>query len=346
MARKTIDQLYALTVPEIQEIFLQVMQDVVDRAILNEMVAAIEANDPEALFRASGFTPAVLGPILDRIEETYKSSADDTVDGWPRRIFTSAGIAPPIFNMRNTRVEQDLRDFSSEFISRITSDVRENVRLKLQDGMIRGDNPRSTALDIVGRINPVSGKREGGVIGLAENQAKWSLSARRYLEQGDPRYFTLGLRDKRFDKTVQKAFESGKPLNQETISKLVTAYNNKALKYRAENIARTETMQAINRGERASIQQAIDEGHLVPAQVTKWWDDAGDGRVRHSHRQLATRYSKDKAIPFDQPFVTVTGDRLMQPGDTSMGADVAEIASCRCIARYEVNWRYGLEEDG
>lgn len=346
MARQTLEQLYALTVPEIQEIFLNVMSDVVDRAILVEMVAAIEANDPEALFRASGFTPAVLAPIIDRIEQVYKEAADNEVEGWPRRIVTTAGIVQPIFDMRNPRAEQELREFSSQFITRATEEAKQNVRRALEEGLVRGDNPRQTALDIVGRVNPSTGKREGGIIGLADNQVQWSISARRYLEQGNDRYFSLALRDKRFDSTVRKAFESGKPLNKETISKLVTAYNNKALRYRAENVARTETMQALNRGERASIQQAIDEGTLVRQQVTKWWDDAGDGRVRHSHRQLALQYSKDKAIPFDEPFVTVTGDRLMQPGDTSLGADVAEVASCRCVARYKVDWRYGLDEDG
>ena len=62
MAR-TIDQLILLSVPEIQQIFLAIMQSMVNEAMLEEMIKAIEANDVEALYKASGFSPAVLGLI-------------------------------------------------------------------------------------------------------------------------------------------------------------------------------------------------------------------------------------------------------------------------------------------
>jgi len=343
MTRRTIDQLYALTIPEVQEIFLQMMQDIVDRAMIEEMVSAIEANDVDALFAASGFTPAVLGPILDRIEQTYKDAADDTVDEWPTRIRTPYGVVRPIiFNMRNQAVEKDLRDFSSKFVTNISEEARGNVRIALEQGMIRGDNPRQTALDIVGRINPVTKKREGGVIGLSQNQMQWSLSARRYLETGDKKYFNLDLRDKRFDSTVRKAIESGKPLSQETIGKLVLSYNNRALKYRADAVSRTETMQAINRGKIAAMQQGVDEGVFVPQQVKKWWDDTGDSKTRPSHRALGIKYSREKAIDLNDPFVSpITGAKMMQPGDTSLGAGAKDVVHCRCMLSFEVDWRYG-----
>jgi hypothetical protein len=344
MTPNTINQLIALTIPEIQKIFLQVMQDMVDRAMLDEMIIAIENNDIDALFRASGFTPAVLLPIIERIEQTYRDAAEITVDGWPRRVRTPFGIVQPIFNMRNPIVERDLRTFSSQYITRITNEARENVRQVLEDGMIRGDNPRRTALDIVGRINPTTKKREGGVIGLAPNQMKWVLNSRRYLEQLDNKYFTLSLRDKRFDSVVRKAILNGTPIPQSTISRLVTSYKNRALKYRGEMISRTETIQSINRGENAIHLQMIDEGTLVRQQITKWWDDVGDGVTRTTHRLLGNKYKKDKAIGFDEAFVSPSGARLMYPGDQSLGAPAEEIIACRCRPKYTINWRYNLEE--
>ena len=56
----SIDKLYNLKVPEIQELFLEAMRNVVDRATLSEMIKAIESNNVDALFRASGFTPDIL----------------------------------------------------------------------------------------------------------------------------------------------------------------------------------------------------------------------------------------------------------------------------------------------
>lgn len=345
MARSTLEQLYALTVPEIRDIFLETMQGIVDQAVISEMVKAIEENDAEALFRASGFTPATLGPILDRIEEAYNAGADYEVSGWPKRLRTPTGLVIFQFNVRNPRVEEDLKKFSSAWVTRITEEMRENVRYSLEQRMIKGDNPRTTALDIVGRINPSTRKREGGIIGLAENQLKWVTNTERYLKQLDNKYFTLTLRDKRFDSTVREAIKSNRPLSASTIEKLTISYKSRALKYRGDVIARTETLSALSRGRNASYLQAIDEGTLTKTQISKEWDDTGDSRERHTHVALGRKYDKGKGIDFDEPFVSPSGARLMFPGDTSLGADAKETVQCRCMAKYRVNFFEGVNDD-
>ncbi len=338
MTRKLIDNLYALSVPEIQKIFLQVMQGIVDSAMINEMVKAIENKDEEALIKASGFNVASLGKILDAIEEVYQNTAQATVSEWPTRIKTPTGVSLFSFNMRNPRVEQELKNYSGQFITRISDDVRYNIQAVLEQGMIRGDNPRTTALDIVGRIDPVTKKRVGGVIGLDQRQVRWVSSARSYLENLDQRYFTLGLRDKRFDKTVEKAIENGSKLDPVIIEKLLTSYKNKALSYRAEAISRTETIQAINRAEMASVLQGIEEGVIQSKAVRKEWDDVGDSRERTTHRILGNRYGRSKGIRIDEAFVSPSGSRMMFPGDTSLGASAAEIVHCRCRLKISVDW--------
>ena len=343
MARTTIDQLYSLTVPEIQKIFLQTMQGIVDEAILDQMIKAIENNDPEALFRASGFTPAALGPILDRIEEAYNDGAISESSTWPKRIITPLGDVRFRFDIRNVAVEQDLRNYSSSLVSELVEEARSNVRMVLQRGMIAGDNPRQTALNIIGKINPVTGSREGGVLGLTTAQEGWVANTRRYLEQLDSKYLSLKLRDKRFDATVKKAISEKTPLSNVQIDKLLTSYKSRALKFRGETIARTETLQALNKGAAASYIQAFAEGTLAQEQVTKDWDDVGDKKTRHTHKSMGAKYPKGKGIDFNEPFVSSSGARLMYPGDISLGAGADEIANCRCKARYTVNWRYGLE---
>jgi len=318
-----------LSIPEVQKAFLEAMQGVVDSATLADIVKAIEANDEQALINAVNFNPAVLNKVLDAIENAYEQAAVSTVSNWPINF---------IFNVRNARVEEDLRNFSSQFIVRITEEVRENIRRSLEQGLIRGDNPRATALNIVGRFNPVTKKREGGVLGIDVRQRQWAESARQYLETRNPRYLSMGLRDKRFDAIVEKAIESGKPIPAETIDKLVTSYKNKALKYRAESIARTETIQAINRGEQAAHVQGIEEGVLRSNAVTKEWDDSGDGRVRTTHNVLGEKYGRGKGIDFEDAFISPSGARLMVPGDSSLGAPVDEIAQCRCRVVYKVDW--------
>jgi hypothetical protein len=339
----SLEQLLALKIPEVQRIFLNVMQDIVDRALLDEMIAAIEANDAERLFRATGFTQAALAPIIDAIEQVYRDSAETTVAGWPKRIRTPTGLTIFRFDMRNPRAEQDLRTVSSRLVAQLTEEARQNVRNALQQGMIDGRNPRSTALDIIGRIDPATRNRVGGLIGLTQNQEGWVRNADRYLRQLDPKYLNLKLRDKRFDSIVKKAIESGKPLSETDVSRLVTAFKGRALKYRGEAVARTETIQTLNRGEYMATRQAIDEGLIKDSAVTKEWDDTGDGKVRPTHRVMASKYGKGKGVALDEPFESPSGARLMYPGDPGLGASAAEIVHCRCRMHVRVDWLAGVD---
>lgn len=342
MARRTIESLIALTVPEVQSVFLETMQDIVDRAILNEMVAAIENRDADALFRATGFTPAALGPILDRIEQSYKDAAEITADGFPSRIRTPTGTVIFRFNMRNPAVEADLRNNSSRLITALTEEARQNVRQTLEIGMIAGRNPRSVALDIVGRVDPKTKSRIGGVVGLTTRQAQWANVARTRLLTGDERYFTLGLRDKRFDKRIKDAMDQGKAVPAEVVERAITSYKNKALQYRGEVIGRTETLQSIARGEWQSYNQTIEEGLLQPQDITKVWDAVGDRRTRTTHTMIEQQ-SRENPVEFDEPFVSPSGARLMHPGDRSLGAPAEETIQCRCRVRYDVDWTAGVE---
>lgn len=338
----SLDQMEALKIPEIRRIFFEVMQDIVDRAMLDEMIAAIEAGDPERLFRATGFTPAALGPIIDAVEQIYQDAAMTTVSDWPARINTPTGPVIFRFDMRRPTVEQELQTISSKLIVELTEHARQNVRNALFDGQVRGDNPRTTALNIVGRIDPVTKQRTGGVIGLTENQGNWVRSATRYLEQLDPKYLQLELRDRRFDTIVQKAIDTKTPLSTEDVSRLTTSYKNKVLKYRGDMVARTETAQTMNRGEFAATAQLLEDGLISRDAATKEWDDIKDGRERHTHRVMGNKYGKGNGIPVDQPFESPSGAKLMYPGDTSLGAGAAEVAGCRCRGRMRIDWLAGV----
>lgn len=334
-----MDNLEKLSVPEIQKLFIAAMQKSVDKAILNEMIKAIENNDLERLYQVSGFSPAVLDEMLDKIESVYKQSAEANASTWPQKILTDIGVQIPTFSFRNRFVEEDLKAMSSTLVTEIDDEVREVLRNQLSGGMARGDNPKSTALNIVGRVNPQTRKREGGILGLSSGQQKWSDNARKYLETLDEKYLTLQSRDKRFDSIVKAAIKNKKPLTKENIDKLMISYNNKALKYRADMIARTETLSAINRGKAASIEALITDDKIKPEQVMKWWDDAGeDGRTRASHLYLGRKYDRKHMIPFNEPFVTFEGYQLMYPGDSSLGAPASEIIECRCRVVYYVDF--------
>lgn len=336
MAR-TINALINLMNPEIRDIFLEVIQNIVDEALYNDIVEAIANNDPEAAFRAAGFTAAALSPLIDSIDRTFRDAGNITVQGFPNPINTPAGRVVFRFDMRNPRAEDYLRNHSSELVTRLTTEARENIRITMERGLIAGNNPKATALDIVGRIDPVTKQRTGGVLGLSNAQEKWITSVRNNLNDLNNDYFNKTLRDRRFDSLVKKAIETGQPLTKDTIDKLVNAYKNKALKYRADAISRTEVIHAVNRAEWQAHMQAIDEGALKASQVRKYWDSVGDNHVRHTHAAMDKKYHKD-GVGIDEPFVSPSGASLMFPGDTSLGAGADEVVMCRCRYKMVVDW--------
>lgn len=332
--RQQLDAFAELLAPVLRDAFLAALQDIVDTVILRRVIEAVEYGDLEAAFRAMGFSDAAMRPLTAAIETGFEQGGILTGATFPRYLQTSNGKAVFRFDVRNSRAEAWLRDHSSELVTRIGDDVRGVIRNTLTRGMEEGRNPRNVALDIIGRVDPASGKRVGGVVGLTPNQELWASSARQRLIALDEKYFTMELRDKRFDRTVAKAIRDGKPLPIATVDKLIDRYRSNALRYRGEMIGRTEAMQSLNRSEWEATMQAVDLGATKKSAVQREWDSAGDRRVRWSHVKL-----NGLRVGVDEPFVSpVTGAKMMFPGDTSLGAPAREVVACRCRVRTVIDW--------
>lgn len=70
------------------------------------------------------------------------------------------------------------------------------------------------------------------------------------------------------------------------------------------------------------------------SRIYKTWRNPMDGKERPWHHDAHVEYS-DEGIPVDQPFV-VGGEQLMQPGDSSRGASLANLIGCRCYSAYHI----------
>lgn len=332
-SRQTLDYLIALYTPEIRDVFIATIQDIVDEAIISEMIAAIERGDPEAAFRAIGFSQAALNPLIQVIERAFERGGVYTGSQFPHYLRTPSGLAVFRFDVRNSRAEGWLRDHSAQLVTRLSNEALTATRTTLETGMRDGRNPRNVALDLVGRIDPTTQRRTGGIIGLTPGQVNWVNNTRRDLVNLSDNYFTRELRDKRFDATVRRAIATGQPLSAATIDKLITAYKNNTLRYRGETIGRTEAMQALNRSQHEAYLQAVDTGALRKQDIVRVWDSAGDSRVRWSHKRM-----DEQKRGIDDAFVSPSGARMMFPGDTSLGAGADEVVMCRCRVRLEVDF--------
>ena len=88
-------------------------------------------------------------------------------------------------------------------------------------------------------------------------------------------------------------------------------------------IARTETTRVQN-----SARQSVGEhGKELGFEMYKEWVATNEpGRTRPEHQELAEH---PQQVPIDEPFI-VGGEKLMYPGDVSLGASPWNTINCRC----------------
>lgn len=95
-------------------------------------------------------------------------------------------------------------------------------------------------------------------------------------------------------------------------------------KTNATNAARTFVTSAENKGRKDSYDRLEKDGLVL----RKYWIATRGSRTRPWHAEAGAVYSKENAIPTDEPFI-VDGERMMFPGDASE-ASGRNVANCRC----------------
>ena len=325
--------------PAIRDGFLRSVYDLRSEAKIAQVTDAIRRYDTTALYEALNLEPTFFAPLDRAIQAAYIEGGSQALIGLPPVKDPNTGIrVVSRFDARNQTAEEWLRNHSSSLISGIVEDTKQAVRIALEAGAASGRGPRDTALDITGRINKVTGRREGGILGLAWNQAEYVVRARAELLSGDPKllrnYLTRERRDRKFDGIVRRAIKSGKPVSVADADKMTGRYKDRLLQLRGETIARTETLAGLNAGKQEGIKQLIASGKVPLSAVKKIWRATGDARTRDSHISM-----NDQVVKFDEPFISpLTGAQMMHPHDLSLGAPPSETIQCRCFYEIKINY--------
>ena len=321
----------------IAEAFAEAIDALKRGADLATIIAALSRGDIPAALEAMHLDEAAFNKLAATIEAAYVDGGETSAAYFPQSVDESGANLVIRFNVRNPRAEAWIRNESSRLVTSILDDQRESIRVALDAGLQKGDNPTTTALDIVGRIDRSTGKRSGGIIGLTGQQSQFVVNARAELasaKAGDlNHYLTRKLRDKRLDRTIKKAIAAGEAPPAEIAKKAIRAYENRLLKYRGDSVGRTESLTALRAGENETFRQAIDRGDVDVNTLVKAWDSAGDRKVRHTHAVL-----DGDTVTFFEPFKSPSGALMMFPGDTSLGAGAEEIVFCRCRAKYRIDF--------
>lgn len=337
MAANRFDRLIDEWEPRLRKAFLEAVYRLRDRAQIEAIERALERGDIETALRAVGLDPASFRALDRAIAEAYESAGEYTAKYVPAAVGVGGLRVIFQFSVRNVLAEEWLRTYSSELIRDIVEDQRQAVRNHLVAGMQAGANPRTTALDLVGRVNQSTGRREGGVIGLASSQEQWVRDYAAKLSTQSRLHEALEnkLRDARFDRTIQRAMRDGAPIPVTTREAMVRAYRNRALRYRAETIARTESLRSLHAAQEEAIRQAIDSGALSRDRVSFIWRSAQDSRVRDTHKSL-----DGQTVRMGDMFVSPSGARLEYPGDPR--APISEVINCRCWREPRIDFLRGL----
>lgn len=304
-----VERLVAKMERSIRRAFLAFVRNVTDKKVLTEIAEMLGRGEIAEALRIVDQYVARLGNV---IADVFQDAARDENAAMARQIERISPIVGISFDPTNPEAARLMRNSRLEFIREFSASQRSAVRNALQQALLDGAGPRETA------------RVFRDVIGLTANQDASVRNYRRLLTEGNREALARDLRDRRFDRTVQRASRTGEPLTRKQIDAMVDRYRQRFLMYRAEVIARTETSRVVGRARQEGLRQALVDADLPADVVERVWRSTPDHRRRFTHRAM-----EGQAVGMNEPFVSPSGARLMYPGDPSAPAD--ETIQCRCI---------------
>lgn len=337
--RKVIEEMVLAAMPNIERAFLNSIQMVRSDALIGDIIDRLRRGDIDGAVDAVQLDSAAFAAYQATVDATFLGAGQTFTQALPKRSSVTGDRMVVRFDGRNARAERILQELAGQQITHIVEDQLTVIRTHLTEGMVAGRNPRSVALELIGRVNPRTGRREGGIIGLTEPMERYVRRARRELETGQyGAYKDRTRRDRSLDRLISKAEKEGRPLAAEEIDRMTGRYSDRLLQLRAENIGRTEAMAAIQASQDEALRQAVDKGLVAKQDVKRIWRTASDTRVRHTHASMA-----GQEVGLDEPFLSPSGAQLRYPGDPEAPAD--EVINCRCVVENRIDYLGALKRE-
>lgn len=299
-----LERALARAEPRLRDAFIEMVLAARGALALDEIEILITTGRMEEALAVVLAGAGNLGAAQTRV---FVNAAQDVA----QQIGRSVGQIIIDFDQTNTFAVNAMRRNQLGLISGFTFQQREATQLALLHGIRRGDNPRELA-----RLFRDS-------IGLTARQVQAVENFRLALQAGNTSALQRALRDRRFDPAIQRAFDTGTPLTEKQIDKMVARYHERMLAHRATVISRTEALRSVHEGAEAMFQQSIEQGTLSADNLERRWNTARDERVRGSHRTM-----HGQIRPFGIPFISGAGNSLRFPGDSD--APGSETIQCRC----------------
>lgn len=340
--RETLQQIADRLEPGVRKAFLDSIDRIKADAQIGRIVQALDNNDIERALGFLNIDRAHFAPLERSLRDAFEQSGDAMVAAYMAQAQAAGVQVRGVFDASAPRAQRFVQEQSSRLITEIVEDQLVGVRDLMFRNMQAQTAPRTTALDIVGRVDRISGKRQGGIIGMhssdvaARNRALDALRADPATSEGREalrQYMGRKTRDRRFDGTVRRALREETRIPADRVRKMMTGMENKMLRNRGERIARTELLGGVHAAQDEGLEQLVDDGKVREKNIKRIWRTAKDGAVRDSHDGMEGQ-TRGK----NEPFVTDAGYRLMYPGDRSLGAPASETINERCHVVVDIDW--------
>lgn len=321
----SLDEVEALAAsyePKIAKALIKAIELSADEIDLDELAQALAGGNLEKVL---AMLKIQLGPASDVLQDAVIAGA----------VKASANL--PInklewhFNRLNPVLIDWLQSYSFGLVREMGKSMIDAVRGQLTEGMRLGLNPRTQARTIKAIIGLTDrqamavynfrkelegfhARRTGGGYGLGQKIDR--VNGAQVLKPGADGTPKDGiterrLRDFRYDKQLLSAVHQSKPLTPEQIDKMVDAYARKYRKYRAETIARTESMRAVNMGTQEAWRQAVQDGKVVEDLIRRTWKVAHDERLCPVCEPIPDMNLG--GVKLAQPFATPKGPTFLPP---------------------------------
>ena len=217
--------------------------------------------------------------------------------------------------------------YRASFVTDVMRTQRQTISQIVNRGLVEGRSRAAVAREIRASI------------GLTSTQEKWVDNYRGQLTALDPAALERALRDRRSDRLLNRLIASDTPLSTDQIDSMVERYRQRMIKWRAETIARTESLRAMRMGEWDALMAAHESGALSPL-LRRFWVVMRDERLRRHHLPIPDMNADGRAV--DEAFQTLLG-LMMYPLDPNGVA--RNVVNCRCTVAYRMPTASGTYAD-
>lgn len=294
----------------IKEAFNRFLKEVRSDATVSQVSTYLETGNINAAMRLVNQHVIAMGRV---ISTAFVQAANAETDKIAAMIPNESRVAIT-FDAGSERAASLIRSAQLKFVQQFDNAQRAAVRVALANAYANGASTAQAADAFVDSI------------GLTEFQSEAVNNYRKLLETGSAEALSRDLRDRRYDRTVARASEE--PLDASQIDRMVDRYRENFLKYRAENIARTEGLGVVGAARQEALAQATEQAGFDPTSIRRTWRAVNDKRTRDTHRDM-----DGQTVGADEPFESPTGEEIMFPGDPD--ASAAERINCRCTITYD-----------